>query len=294
MPTPRERFDRADGSTPYRHETAYYDPREIEIVDGWNPRDMTSPATIEHIATLEESILADGVRIPIRVRYDKKTGVKTLVTGHCRLTACLNLRAKGHDVKIPCERIDGDETEFIVENLTSNAGLALTQWECGLEYRKLLKWGHPIVEIAKRVCKPQRYVTEAIELANTPTEAKEMLSAGEVTPGALLHAVKEHGAEEGVKVLKAAVAARPTPAQSSIPGTAKPVARPKAQSERERKLHQPPAPIPMLCTEDMLKLKAIGFELARTVLDEGLYEDLERISLQYYQIAGVKYIPKKV
>ena len=39
--------------------------------------------------------------------------------------------------------------------------------------------------------KPRRYVTEAIALSQVDTEAKQMMAAGEVTAGAVLHAVKE-------------------------------------------------------------------------------------------------------
>ena len=70
----------------------------------------------------------------------------------------------------------------------------------------------------------------------------------------------------------------------------KPPTPPAAPQRQET---APPQPAPTLCTTDMLELKAIGFELARTVLDEGLYSDLERLSLQFYQTAGVKYIPAK-
>ena len=166
--TPSERFDRAEGSSPLRSDRAYYDPRWIKIEPDWNARDLSSPAALAHIASLEESILADGVREAIKVKYDRATGVRTLVAGHCRLTACLNLIAKGHDVKIPCEQVKGDEIELMIENLTSNAGLPLTQWEAGVEYRKLLRWGCTPADVARRVCKPLRYVIEAIALSTGP------------------------------------------------------------------------------------------------------------------------------
>jgi hypothetical protein len=188
--TPGERFDRASTGTAYKPESRMHDPRDIRIDPNWNGRDMTSPATLDHIAALEESILADGVREAIRVTYDKTTGVRTLISGQCRLTACLNLWKKGHMVMVPCQRVEGDEIELTIENVTSNAGLPFTQWEAGVEYRKLIRWGQSPQEIARRVCKPVRYVTEAIALSAVPLEAKAMLSEGTVTPGAVLHAVE--------------------------------------------------------------------------------------------------------
>ena len=240
--TPSERFDRAEGSSPLRSDRAYYDPRWIKIEPDWNARDLSSPAALAHIASLEESILADGVREAIKVKYDRATGVRTLVAGHCRLTACLNLIAKGHDVKIPCEQVKGDEIELMIENLTSNAGLPLTQWEAGVEYRKLLRWGCTPADVARRVCKPLRYVTEAIALSSVSLEAKALLSTGAATPGAVLHAVEGKDGDS-VEKLKAKVAERPKPKaspQTSFPGTPaskaakpKPVARPKKPSAKE-------------------------------------------------------------
>ena len=263
--TPSERFDRAEGSSPLRSDRAYYDPRWIKIEPDWNARDLSSPAALAHIASLEESILADGVREAIKVKYDRATGVRTLVAGHCRLTACLNLIAKGHDVKIPCEQVKGDEIELMIENLTQNAGLPLTQWEAGVEYRKLLRWGCTTADVARRVCKPLRYVTEAIALSSVSLEAKALLSTGAATPGAVLHAVEGKDGDS-VEKLKAKVAERPKPKESpqtSFPGTSapkaakpKPVARPKKPSAKETIAKAAPSLLDLADT------------LARMVVDE--------------------------
>ena len=264
--TPSERFDRAEGSSPLRSDRAYYDPRWIKIEPDWNARDLSSPAALAHIASLEESILADGVREAIKVKYDRATGVRTLVAGHCRLTACLNLIAKGHkDIKIPCEQVKGDEIELMIENLTQNAGLPLTQWEAGVEYRKLLRWGCTTADVARRICKPLRYVTEAIALSSVSLEAKALLSTGAATPGAVLHAVEGKDGDS-VEKLKAKVAERPKPKESpqtSFPGTPapkpakpKPVARPKKPSAKETIAKSAPSLLDMADT------------LARMVVDE--------------------------
>ena len=245
--TPSERFDRAEGSSPLRSDRAYYDPRWIKIEPDWNARVLSSPATLAHIANLKESIKVDGVRESIKVKYDKATGIRTLVSGHCRLTACLELVAEGFKpggemLKIPCEQVKGDEVELMIENLTQNAGLPLTQWEAGVEYRKLLRWGCTTADVARRVCKPLRYVTEAIALSTAPLEAKAMLSEGTATPGAVLHAVEGKDGDS-VEKLKVKVAEQSKPKESpqtSFPGTPaakpakpKPVARPKKPSAKE-------------------------------------------------------------
>jgi hypothetical protein len=285
--TKGERFDRAEGSSPLRSDRAYYDPRWIKIEPDWNARDLSSPAALAHIASLEESILADGVREAIKVKYDRATGVRTLVAGHCRLSACLNLIAKGHDVKIPCEQVKGDEIELMIENLTQNAGLPLTQWEAGVEYRKLLRWGCTPADVARRVCKPLRYVTEAIALSTVPLEAKAMLSDGTATPGAVLHAVEGKDGDS-VEKLQAKVASQPKPKESpqtSFPGTPapkaakpKPVARPKKPSAKET-----------IAKSDTGRALTIGIDLARHVIaDDWPFDVLEAKAKAYLSAVGLE------
>jgi hypothetical protein len=241
MATPGERFGRGEVDKPYRPETTANDPREIVIVDGWNVRDMNSAETREHIATLKLSMLTNGYdpTKPISVRYDRKTGVKTLVDGQCRLTAARELWDEHHEIYVPQIRTEGDEAQLTAASLSSNAGHPLTQWEIGEGCRRLTRFGWGIDKIAASICKSKRYVTDAIALSNVSLDAKAMLSAGTVTPGAVLHAVKEHGPDKATEALQEAIAAQPDapePPRATIPGTAKPskvkpVARPKAESK---------------------------------------------------------------
>ena len=237
MATPGERFGRGEVDKPYRPETTANDPREIVIEEGWNVRDMNSAETREHIGTLKLSMLTNGYdpTKPISVRYDRKTGVKTLVDGQCRLTAARELWDEGHEIYVPQIRTEGDEAQLTAASLSSNAGHPLTQWEIGEGCRRLTRFGWSIEKIAASICKSKRYVTDAIALSNVSLDAKTMLSSGTVTPGAVLHAVKEHGPDKAVEALQDAVAAQPDPPQTTTPGTKpakpKPIARPKAESK---------------------------------------------------------------
>ena len=259
MPTPGERFDRAEGSQPYKPESRALDPREIVITEGWNVRDMNSPETREHIAALKISILARGLDKAITVRYDRVTGVTTLVDGQCRLTACRELLDEGHTIFVPAIRVQGDEAELTAESLTSNTGHPLTQWEIGAGCRRLLKFGWTPPQIAAHICKTLRYVTDAIALSNVSIEAKTMLSAGQVTPGAVLHAVKVNGPDKATEALQEAVAAQPDPLQATILGTKpskpRPVARPKAESKGALEIKT------VLDLADDLAMKALDDEL---------------------------------
>jgi len=201
---------------------------------------MTSKETREHVANLKASILARGVDKAISVKYDTVSGVVTLVDGQCRLTACRELWQEGHKVYVPSIRVTGDEAELTAESLTSNAGRPLSKWEIGAGCRRLLKFGWPVGQIATHICKPVRYVNEAIALSEVSVEAKALMASGDVSPARVLQEVKEKG-DAAVPALKEAVqksrSAPQTPSTASAPGRTakpKPLARTKAPNPAER------------------------------------------------------------
>jgi len=260
MPTPGERLDRNSAGMPYKPDGRAFKPYDIEIVPLWNGRDMKSSETRQHIEELKTSIRArissdpplPALIYPVEIKYTQSTGNARLIAGECRLTACRELWDEGIEVYVPTVDVPKDATDvqLILTKITENSGQPLTQWENGSDYRKLhVGHGLSIEAIAAHACKSKRYVTEAIELARTITKStavKEMLNEGEVTPSAVLHAIKERDgdADAAAETLREAVAAQPRPAeppQTSIAGTAKaakprPVTRPKAPSAKEKEV----------------------------------------------------------
>jgi ParB-like chromosome segregation protein Spo0J len=232
------------------------DPRNIKIQPGWNVRDMNSPDTREWITTLKAAILTAGYdqTKPISVRYDIKTGIATLVDGQCRLTACKELREEGNEILVPCVVTNGDEAELTAESMAGNAGRALTQWEIGAGKKRLLRFGWTTEKIAAYICKPLRYVTEAIALSNVSIEAKTMLAKGEVTPGAVLNAVKTSGPDAAAEVLQVQVAEKKAKAPAGE--KPKPVSRPKKPSAKEKIANTVPT------------ILDLADKLARMVVDE--------------------------
>jgi hypothetical protein len=221
---------------------------------------------------LKQSILArinaglPGLFDPIKVRYirsaasfdgeKKEGGTPLLIDGECRLLAYRMLWDEGTQANIPVTDTDGSEVQLRAATLIGNNGLPLTPLEIGHQC-KILRDGYLQSEdwIAEQIGKPRRFVTEAIALDDAPVEAKALVAAGEVTPGAVRSAVaaetKQAKAENRapdperiVAPLKKAVASRPAPKprrQSSLPGVPsrpakrpKPVARPKKKSVKEQ------------------------------------------------------------
>ena len=274
-----ERFDRTTAGVAYKPQSRALDPLDIVITQGWNVRDMSSAETREHIDSLKLSITTNGYdeTKPISVRYDSVSGVSTLVDGQCRLTACRELRKEGTDIWIPCVVTKGDEAQLTAASLSGNAGKPLTQWEIGEGCRRLSRFGWSIEKIAASICKSKRYVTEAVALSNVSIEAKTMLAAGEVTPGAVLNAVKVNGSDAAASVLKREVSER----RAKTPKGEKPepITRPKKPSAKEEVLKSSP-------TADLLNQAVI---LARHVVADDLsFDKLESLAQSFLAAAGVK------
>ena len=245
MIVPGERFDRSQAGVAYKPQSRALNPLDVVIVPGWNVRDVNSAESKEHIAALKLAILTNGYdqTKPISVKYDRVTGVSTLVDGQCRLTACQQIRNDGQEIWIPAVVTDGDEAQLTVESIAGNAGKQLTQWEIGEGCRRLLRFGKSPEWIAASICKSLRYVTDAIALSNVSLEAKSMMAAGQVTPARVLQEVKEIGVDAAIEHLKEAVKDlpdEPEPAQDKPTrkkaSKAKPLARKKAPSAKSASL----------------------------------------------------------
>jgi ParB-like chromosome segregation protein Spo0J len=218
---------------------------------------MNAPEVREHIDNIKASILArvnanpslPGLIKPIEVSYDPATGKHTLEDGECRLIACRELWNEGHKIYVPNVRVKGDEAQLYAQHMAGNGGLPLSQIELAEGCRKLAVgylWTPEM--IAAHICKPKRFVTECLALAEVPQEAKQMIAAGEVTAPRVLSEIKKAEkqhvpAETAVASLKKAVAAAPKPPepkQKSLPGTPtkvvkpKPLTRPKKESAQEK------------------------------------------------------------
>ena len=165
-------------------------PEIIKIRPRHNYRDMDSEATKAHIAWLEESILAEGVKKPINVIYSG--GEATLEAGECRLTAAQNLRKKGWDGWIPVVSVKGDEAKLLAESLLDNMGLAPTLLEVGKALQQLIDWGWTLEQAAK--CVPPSITTDPAKAIRVAKKALDLNAA----PLAVKQAVKE--GIDGVKV----------------------------------------------------------------------------------------------
>jgi hypothetical protein len=211
-------------------------PTTIAIEKDFNPRDFSLPQNRAHLDNIKNNIKALGFldSHPLTVRLDGPPNAKypVLIDGECRLKAVLELIAEGHDIKtVPVIQKStgvGTVAERIVVALASNEGLALTQMEVGKSYLKLLGYGWTKEQIMERTGKSERYVREAVAIADAPEEVRQMVASGEVSQQAAIKATRELG-EDAAAVLREAVI------QNKAEGKTGPVKAPKAD-KRESKL----------------------------------------------------------
>lgn len=180
------------------------DPKIIKVEAGHNPRDYSLPENRQHLDQLKTSIREDGVIVPLLVRYDGGNKQAILVDGECRLSAVLELIAEGVPIltvkAIQVEAGNAEQRQIIA--LQSNTGKALSLWELGGSYKKLLGWGWTHHQIGAKLGVTVTHITNAVDLAEASIEVKQLLSARAVSPQLALQEVRKSG-DGAAKVLKA-------------------------------------------------------------------------------------------
>jgi len=178
-----------------RRDMCMIPPGNIKIEPGHNPRNYKLAENRAHLDELKANIRHRGVQVPLLVRYDPQTQEAVLVDGECRLRACLELVKEGHEIDaVPCSQVTaGNETQRLVLALTANTGKPLSQWEVGSAFQRLVGFGWDTAKIADQLGYSERFVTEAIRLADAPEDVKHLLSEGAVTPSLVQYHMSKAG-----------------------------------------------------------------------------------------------------
>jgi ParB-like chromosome segregation protein Spo0J len=208
------------------------DPRSIVVETGFNHRDYTLQANLDHVAEIKESIRQHGVQNPLWVRLD--AGKVILVAGECRLRAVMELIEEGVPINgVPCIQKTGTPEKILLMSLTENTGKVPSQWEIGVGFQRLINFGWTPEQIAKEMGQKESWVKTALELADADKDTKNLLDQAAVTPSAVVYAIRHHGTGASLK-LKAQVAeakeraaAKPAKKKSKTPAKPAPVKREK-------------------------------------------------------------------
>lgn len=159
-----------------RGDVFHVDPRAIIVIEGFNTRQDYG-----EIDELKESIIANGVKVPLRGYKEGESYY--LNDGHRRLKAVMKAIEEGADIaRVPfiTEKKKTME-EQIFDILIFNDGKPLTPLELGETYKRLQVYGYNFTEIAKKIGKTVKHVSDMITVANSSKEIKDEINEGLVS-----------------------------------------------------------------------------------------------------------------
>lgn len=159
-----------------RSDVLFIDPKIIKIEEGFNTR-----IDYGDINELKTSIVENGVRVPLRGYKDGDVYVVT--DGHRRFKAVNMILEEGINIaRIPfiSEKKKSLE-ERVFDILLFNDGKTLTPLELGETYKKLLSYGYNLTEIAKKIGKTIKHVSDMVKVACSTKELKKLINDGLVS-----------------------------------------------------------------------------------------------------------------
>jgi len=261
------------------------DPRMVEIREGFNFRDTTTPEAQAHIAWLAESIAERGVDEPITV---ENTGEKLyLVAGECRLLALRKLWDAGNEVYVPTFSYKGDEAAVLAKSLVENGSLPPSLLEFGRAAERLMVFGWDWKRIAACVPphlklkgkKAEKYVKDAVELQQAPLSVKDAVEHGvevegetiAVSPALAVQATRKNREKAPEALKKAAVEAKAKgKKEAKRPKTAGKVTKAKVEAEKRTRT-----------------LEKIGDDMAKEILRVPFDADLLETLAEEWEAARV-------
>lgn len=189
-----------------RSDLFWIDPRNIDIVDGFNVRREFD------LDELKEQIKAEGVLNPITViayKVDGKERYK-LVDGERRFRATMLAISEGADIpyikalKAPKEATQED---LCIQQMMRNEGKKFTEYECAIMFKRFKEeFGYSQVQIADKFKKSPAFISKCISLLDMPKEIQDKIVNGELSVSAAKAIVGGYETEnEQVEVARSAV-----------------------------------------------------------------------------------------
>jgi len=180
------------------------DPETLIEDKGWNVR-ISGPDLDEHVRWLADSIKEEGVKEPLTcyILNDKLH----VTNGHCRLKAVALAKSEGAEiVAVPVRLEDrySKAEDRVLSLITRNSGKSLNQLEMGQVFKKLLKYGWSVAEVAKKCSFSGQYVRNILTLAGSPTEVTDMVKDGKVSATTASKVINEEGVQ-ATEVLQQAI-----------------------------------------------------------------------------------------
>jgi len=184
------------------------DPRILQIEDGYNIRDLTTPDAQAKLMDLARSIASEGVKLALTVRLKGEQAF--IVAGHRRRAAAIiAIEQLGAEIAaVPCvpEPKATSEADRCADLITSNSGEPLTPLETASVIKRLIGFGWEPDNIAKRLGWATRQtVDNYLTLLSAPQAVQQMVRNDEVSASTAVSVVRKHGdaAEETLVAAKA-------------------------------------------------------------------------------------------
>ena len=162
-----------------RKDMVMVNPSKIKVLENWNPR---TEFETDKLLQLKNSIIANGVLVPIRVKINKD-GEMVLIDGERRLRATLEAIKDGYEiVSIPAiiERKTMKESDMLCLAMTTNTGIKLTPFEEAKAIQRLLNYGMNLKEISTKLGHSVQFLKSRLKLNDATPETIEMLNKKEI------------------------------------------------------------------------------------------------------------------
>lgn len=178
-----------------RTDLLWIEPVNLVVEDGFNVR-----YDYGDIDELAQSIIENGVKVPLRGVKNRGTDQYIITDGHRRFKAvqrAIELGATDLLVPLIPDKRGISEEKRVLGMVIYNDGKRLTLLEEALVYDRLISYGLTQAEIARKVGKSPTHISNCILLANAPTVVKNQIKEGNVSASFVIEELKK---KSGVKV----------------------------------------------------------------------------------------------
>ncbi len=190
------------------------DPRDINVMEGFNCRDFSSPQAREELEELKSSILAEGVKVPLAcwmegVGDDAKLYIENGGRRHRAIMELIEAGNEVADVPIILGQRDRPLAERLMSQITMNSGAPFTPLEQAHLFSRLQEEGLSVAEISRRSGKSRTYVTNLIRLHAAPEELRQRVASGEISATLAMATIRSEGVEGAAETLTKAADVAP-------------------------------------------------------------------------------------
>lgn len=168
------------------------DPRNIEVVEGFNGREFFDRAELEK---LKGSIKENGVVTPIEVKKIRGTDRYQLIDGERRWRVCMELINEGVDIRIPSNVFAGNDVDALVHMLIKNDNVRLSFVEEASVIKRFYALGLTDKEISKLTGRPKAYLLSLQRISTVPESIKKLILKGHISHTLVLEVVKDENVD---------------------------------------------------------------------------------------------------